>query len=66
MALQAENYALEKQLHSYQQSIARSTKTSPSETHSIPNGRGPPNGSTQVPQSSSAFNEMARRWESGK
>ena len=71
MALQAENYALEKQLHSYQVSIARldNAKSSPGENKAmVPNGRGPPNGSsdTSTSSKSEALREMSRRWESGK
>ena len=73
MALQAENYALEKQLHSYQVSIARldnAKSSSPAENKTmLPNGRGPPNGAasdTGVSSKTDAFREMSRRWESGK
>ena len=72
MALQAENYALEKQLHSYQVSIARmdnQAKSSPAAESKVlvPNGRGPPNGSSDTGSTKSeTLREMSRRWESGK
>ena len=71
MALQAENYALEKQLHSYQVSIARmdNAKSSPAAESKaiVPNGRVPPNGSSDTGSAKSdALREMSRRWESGK
>ena len=70
MALQAENYALEKQLHSYQVSIARMDNAKSSLTENkamLPNGRGPPNGSSDAGSTKSeVLKEMSRRWESGK